>query len=66
MADLTYKMDLVRDTAISVDPVIGEFIFEAVTKDKSYTYLRTMKNIPCGKNVYYELYRIFFNALSRR
>lgn len=66
MADLSYKMELVRDVAMSVDPVIGKFIFLAVTKDKSYTWLRTVAGIPCGKNVYYELYRIFFKLLSRK
>ena len=66
MADLAKKIEKVEKTASSVDPVLGDYILEGVTSGKSYDYLRTVKGIPCCRNTYYELYRIFFNYLSRR
>jgi len=63
---LTDRMAMVEETAKEVDPVLAEYLFFAVTGDKSYTYLRTAMNIPCGKNLYYDLYRKFWWLLSKK
>lgn len=65
MADLTKKMDLVEKTAECVDPVIGPYIFEAVTNGRSYVWLKTVMDIPCGKDYYYDIYHKYFKLLSR-
>lgn len=64
-AELAKKMDLVRNVAMSTNPIIGNYIFDAVTQNLSYTYLREQQNIPCSKNEYYDLYRKFFWILDK-
>lgn len=59
-------MKLVEDAAEMTDPVIGRYIFLAVTEGRSYENLRTTLEIPCCKDVYYELYRKFFYILSQK
>ncbi len=61
---LLSKMELVKQTAKSVDNVLGEYIFIAVTQDKSFVYLKTVLNIPCERDMYYNRYRKFFYLLS--
>lgn len=58
------RMTMVENASKMTDPVIGLFIFKAVTEGLSYDTLRTKYNIPCGKDYYYELYRKFFWLLS--
>ena len=59
------RMDLVKRTAYEADPILAEYIFKAVTEGLSYTYLSTVMNIPCGKDMYYDRYRKFFWLLSK-
>ena len=59
------RMDLVRRTAYEADPQLAEYIFKAVTEGLSYTYLSTVMDIPCGKDMYYDRYRKFFWLLSK-
>lgn len=59
------RMNLVRNTAFEADPILGEYIFKAVTEELSYTYLRNKLNIPCGRDMYYDRYRRFFWLLSK-
>lgn len=42
------------------------YILLAVTEGLSYVNLRMMYEIPCGKDMYYELYRRFYYILSAR
>lgn len=63
--ELTSKMKQIEAIALSTDDSIGEYIFEAVTTEKTYTYFKTVKNIPCGKDFFYERYRRFFWLLDR-
>jgi hypothetical protein len=64
-ASLSSKMDMVKNTAMKVDSYLGEFIFKAVTEDKSYNYLRMKCNLACGKDIYYENLRRFFWELDK-
>lgn len=63
-ADLEYAMSLVERTAMNTDTVIGPFIFEHATKGSNYNKLRTVNNIPCGKDLFYTLCQKFFWLLS--
>ena len=58
------KMRIIEDVAIAADPCLHKYILRAVTENLSYTYLKTILNIPCGKDMYYEKYRKFFWLLS--
>lgn len=57
---------LVESVANELDSVLGWYIFKAVTEDLSYVTLSTEFYIPCGKDIYYKLYRQFFYILSER
>lgn len=58
------KMKLVKDTAYNTDLEIGKWIFLGVIDDRSYNYLKMVKDIPCGKDMYYDRVRKFFWLLS--
>ena len=58
------KIKLVEKIAMEADSELYEYILKAVTEGLSYTSLRSMFNIPCGKDMYYDRYRKFFWLLS--
>lgn len=58
-------MELVKNTAINTDREIGDYIFKAVTEGRSFNYLKTKLDIPCGKDMYYNRYRKFFWLLNK-
>ena len=58
------NIELVEKTAKEADPYLYEYILKGVTEGKSYTYMRTVLNIPCGKDMYYDRYRKFFWLLN--
>lgn len=60
------KMELIENTAKLLDPVLGEYIFKGVTEGLPYTYFKMHNNIPCCKDIYYDLYRKFFYILDRK
>ena len=41
-------------------PTLYSYIIKGVTEGKSYTYLKTKLEIPCGRDMYYERYRKIF------
>lgn len=63
--ELQRKCSVVEAAAVQADDFINQYIIEAVTGDLSYTYLRTVRGIPCGKNQFYEARRKFFYNLSK-
>ena len=63
-ADHLDSKALIRETCDRADPVLGEYIFKAVTEDRSYTYLKTKMGMPCGRSMYFDRYRRFFKLLS--
>lgn len=58
------NVELIEKAAREADPYLYEYIIKGVTEGKSYTYMRTVLNIPCGKDMYYDRYRKFFWLLS--
>lgn len=58
------RMELVDNVAKELDPVLGDYVKEGVTKGYSYDTLKARLNIPCGRDAYYNLYRKFFWLLS--
>lgn len=44
---------------------IRNYILEAITGNKSYEWLRTMHNVPFGKDYYFRRYRKFYWLLDK-
>lgn len=61
---LEEKMRLVESVAAGTDENIGNYIFKAVTEGLSFTELKTMYEIPCERDMYYDRYRKFFWMLN--
>ena len=59
------RIGLIEKTAYDADPCLCNYILKGVTEGKSYTYLKTVLGIPCGKDMYYDRYRKFFWLLSK-
>lgn len=62
--ELLRKVRMVEKCAYAASTELGEYILQAVTQGLSYVNLQMMKNIPCGKDMYYDRYRRFFWLLS--
>lgn len=66
-AMLEERCKLIEDTAKEADPELWKYVLKGVTDENaSYTYLRQVMNIPCGKNYYFEKRRKFYYLLSRK
>ena len=61
---ISKKMDLIKEVAYNTDPILGDYIFKAVTNGYPFTYLKTILEIPCERDMYYDRYRKFFWLLS--
>ena len=51
------RMKTVEQTAIAADAELSNYILKGVTEGWSYDILKARLNIPCCKDVYYNLYR---------
>lgn len=60
------RIQLIESAAIESDPELYSYILKGVTEGLSYTNLKSMHNIPCGKDMYYDRYRRFFWLLSEK
>lgn len=58
------RIKLIEKVAMETDPYLYAYIIKGVTEGRSYTYLKTVLGIPCGKDMYYNRYRKFFWLLS--
>ena len=59
------KIKLIENAAIEADPCLYKYIIKGVTEGRSYTYLKTVLGIPCGRDMYYDRYRKFFWLLNK-
>lgn len=59
-----HKIDMVESAATASDEVLGRYILLAVTNGYSFTTMKMVYNIPCGKDMYYDRYRKFFYILN--
>ncbi len=62
--DLRNRIRTLKKAIEATEKVLGNYIFEGVTRGMSYETLNARYSIPCCKDVYYELYRKFFYILS--
>lgn len=59
------RMGLIEQTAIATDADLSNYILRAVTEGISYDHLKARLEIPCCRDIYYELYRRFFWLLNK-
>jgi hypothetical protein len=59
------RMKMLEKVAELTDNVIGKYILRGVTEGWSYDILKVRLEIPCCKDIYYELYRKFFWILDK-
>jgi hypothetical protein len=59
------RMQMVEQTAMATDPDLAGYILKAVTEGVSYDHLNAQMEVPCCKDIYYELYRRFFWLLNK-
>lgn len=59
-------MGLIEQAAWDADREIGSYILEAVVEERPYEYFKMMKNIPCGRDMFYDRRRKFFWILDKR
>ena len=53
----TSRMDAVKKVCHMADEGIEKWLFLALTKDYTYPYLKSVLDIPCGRDYFYERYR---------
>ena len=68
---LRNNIDMIENTALIAGQDLAEFILYAVTHEgTTYNYLSTgrcsLGKIPCGRNQYYQMRRLFYYLLSKR
>lgn len=63
-ANYAKRIKLIEQCAIDADEFLHPYILKAVTEGLSYPNLRSMHDIPCGRDMYYDRYRKFFWLLS--
>lgn len=59
------RMEMLKRAANETDPVLSDYILNAVIEGWSYDILKARLGIPCCKDTYYDLYRRFFWLLSK-
>lgn len=59
------NMELVEQASIGADAELKDYILKGVTEGWSYDILKARLDIPCCKDVYYNLYRRFFWLLNK-
>lgn len=63
--ELSKKIELIRDTAFETDEYMMPYIIKAVTNEGiTYNYLSTRMDIPCSKNTWYKIRRMFYYNLN--
>lgn len=63
--DYLERIKTVELAARNTDDILGDYILKAVTEGLSYTYLSTILQIPCSRDLYYDRYRKFFWLLDK-
>ncbi len=63
--NLNSKISLVGKIAKSSDSEIGDWILKGVTEGVSFVRLKTIYEIPCERDMYYDRFRKFFFLLDR-
>lgn len=70
-SNLSSNIELIEETALMAGQDLAEYILFAVTHEGiTYKYLNgercKLGKIPCGRNQYYQMRRLFYYLLSKR
>ena len=65
-AEYSRNIELVERAAYEADEILASYILIAVTRDKTFPYLKTVMEIPCERGMYYDRYRKFFWLLDKK
>lgn len=58
---------MIEESAKQADHQLYKYILKAVTEEGiTYKYLKTVMNIPAGRNYFYEKRRKFYYILSKK
>ena len=64
-AELARKIDIIEQTAKETDETLFRWILQGVTDSfATFTYLHTIKSMPCSRNTYYNRRHKFYYLLS--
>lgn len=58
------RIKMIEQISMDTTLELSSYILKAVTEGISYEHLKTKLELPCCKDVYYELYRRFFWLLN--
>lgn len=58
------NIEICERVAKQTDPVIGPYILKAIIDGSSYDILKARHNVPCCKDIWYDLYHKFFWLLD--
>ena len=65
--ELAVKISMIEQTVMEAEPEIYETLLLAVTTEGiSFDYLKSAKQIPCGREMYYERRRKFYYLLNKK
>lgn len=59
------RIVMLEQVAKETDAVLGKYVLKGITEGISYDILKVREDIPCCKEVYYDLYRKFFWLLDK-
>ena len=65
IVELEQMNEKIEQAAEQTDKVLSSWILVAVTNDYKYTYMRTVKNIPCNEKEFLKLRRVFYYHLDK-
>lgn len=58
------KIELLETISKELDLYLGKYILKGVTEGLNYETINARSIIPCGRSMYYQLYRRFFKMLD--
>lgn len=59
------RIKMVQTAAKETDKIFCDFILKAVTQGLTYNVMKMKYDVPCGKDIWYEMYRRFFWILDQ-
>lgn len=59
------RMNMLERVANFTNPELAEYLLKGITEGWSYDILKARLNVPCCKDIYYDLYRRFFWLLDK-
>lgn len=63
---ISKNIDLIEQTCDEVDSTIARYLLLAITEERTYSNLKTVYDIPCGREYFYVRYRKFFYILDKK